>query len=183
MLVSSFIVTAGLDVHHRPRLISLLHSLHKASAPHIIMSLRIQDPVPDWISHIAFVRSGGQVSTGPKELVLEELEGHITGHAPNLLTGAPVTLKSNLPKSQRPILVDLQGVNVSYHERHVNNSHPCLSGISPLCFLQQVLKNITWCIREGERWLLRGPNGMSTRTSDYIGCNNQQAPERPRYYL
>jgi hypothetical protein len=83
------------------------------------MSLRMQDPVPDWISHVAFVRPGGQVLTGPKGLVLQEIEDHPMGHSTNVQADGPVKLRSNVPNSQKAILVDLQRVNVSYHGRHV----------------------------------------------------------------
>lgn len=125
-------MTAGLDVHHRPRLVYLLHSLHKMSAPRIIMSLRIQDPVPDWISHVALVRSGGKVSTGPKALVLQELEGHIKSHHPELQVNPPITPWSDSSKVQRAVLVDLKGVNVSYHGRHVNASNILFNHVHPL---------------------------------------------------
>ncbi|KAG2050943.1 hypothetical protein BDR06DRAFT_625528 [Suillus hirtellus] len=39
----------GLDVNTRPILLNVLRSLHESRSPRIIVGLRIQDPVPDWI--------------------------------------------------------------------------------------------------------------------------------------
>ena len=62
------------------------------------------------------------MSTGPKARILEELEDHVVGQAQDLHTKPLVTPINDAPKSQRAVLVDLQGVNVSYHGRHVNIS-------------------------------------------------------------
>ncbi|OAX30843.1 hypothetical protein K503DRAFT_870855 [Rhizopogon vinicolor AM-OR11-026] len=43
----------GLDVNTRPILLNVLWSLHETRKPRIIMDLRMQDPVPGWISHVA----------------------------------------------------------------------------------------------------------------------------------
>lgn len=100
---------------------SLLHALHKACAPRIILSLRVQDPVPDWITHIALVRAGGSVVTGEKATILAYPEDNIEDGG---FTPQPGILakRTNITRdAQRSVLVDLQGVNVSYHERQVRS--------------------------------------------------------------
>jgi hypothetical protein len=123
---SIFCITAGLDKHHRPRLISLLHALHRTSAPQIIIFLRLQDPIPDWITHIALVRTGGLVVTGAKEVVLANMEEHVEGRENASQPDALVKRARVVSDSQRTVLVDLQGVNVSYHERHASRLGPNL---------------------------------------------------------
>ncbi|KAG1824019.1 hypothetical protein EV424DRAFT_745195 [Suillus variegatus] len=67
---------AGLDVNTRPILLNVLRSLHESLSPRIIMGLRIQDPVPDWISHIALV-TGKTILTGVKyEIMSKDAEHH-----------------------------------------------------------------------------------------------------------
>ena len=77
------------------------------------MGLRLQDPIPDWITHIALVQCG-HVTTGKKAAILEKLNllSHeaarlaVAGHKRGSSAGAHT-------------LVDMQNVNVRYHERHV----------------------------------------------------------------
>ena len=138
---------------------SLLHALHKACAPRIILSLRIQDPVPDWITHIALVR--GSAVTGEKAAVLANLEDKFEdgGFIPQPDILAQPTHAAH--DAQRAVLVDLQGVNVSYHTRQVRPlgfNLALLDMTEPL----KILKNINWTIRKGDKWLLRGPNGQLT---------------------
>ncbi|KAF8552966.1 hypothetical protein OG21DRAFT_1485804 [Imleria badia] len=66
----------GLDMDNRPTL-SILRFLHEARRPRIIIGLRMRDPIPDCISHLALV-SDGKVFTGTKEDMLEAQERHRT---------------------------------------------------------------------------------------------------------
>ncbi|KAH7087234.1 P-loop containing nucleoside triphosphate hydrolase protein [Auriculariales sp. MPI-PUGE-AT-0066] len=102
----------GLDPRTRPILSSLLRSLHEAKSPRIILALRPQDPLPEWVTH------------------------HVSAN-------------SN-------ILAELQGVNISYGDRHV-------------------LRDISWTIRAAERWHLQGYNGSgkTTLTSLLTGVHPQ----------
>ena len=79
--------------------------------PRIVITLRPQDTIPNWISHIALV-DGDQVHTGSIDTVLQILEqrpddGNIQ---------AKVDIVS---QTQRKSIIELKNVNVKYHERHV----------------------------------------------------------------
>ena len=103
---------AGLDFKTRPTLLSLLHSVHASNNPRIIMGLRMQDPVPEWISHIALVQDG-RVKAGDKATMLQELNdsrARDTSHSTTPIH-TPIEAKA---------FVDMQNVNVRYHERHVS---------------------------------------------------------------
>ena len=105
-----------MDAFHRPSLLALLHVLHDARSPRIIMSLRPQDPIPEWITHLAVVR-GNQVATGLKKDILAV-------HAMN-------TIKTNdedvLPHAvvsenrQGKVLADMENINVQYKDRKVRS--------------------------------------------------------------
>ncbi|KAI0293405.1 P-loop containing nucleoside triphosphate hydrolase protein [Russula brevipes] len=143
----------GLDFKTRPTLLSLLHSVHVSNSPHIIMGLRLQDPIPEWITHVALVQ-GGHVKTGERT-TFEKL---------NSPAHEPVTaVRSRGPPAQASIVVDMQNVNVRYQERHV-------------------LKDINWTIRAGDRWHLQGANGsgkttlLSVLTGDHPQSYTQRAP-------
>jgi hypothetical protein len=78
------------------------------------MGLRAQDPVPDWISHVALIKDK-QVLTGPKDEVLAlEVAGASTNSESSELRKAPNHLRQ---KAIRKVIVELKNVSVSYHER------------------------------------------------------------------
>lgn len=78
------------------------------------MGLRLQDPVPEWISHIALVQDG-RVKAGEKTTLLQELNDSHAKEASHLATPVhtPIEVKAK-------VFVDMQNVNVRYHERHVS---------------------------------------------------------------
>jgi hypothetical protein len=106
---------AGLDVQNRPTLLELLHSLHAARNPRVIIGLRTQDPVPDWITHVAFVR-GGKAITGPKEEVLSTVT-HDDMEKSKASTGKAFVATA----PQGKLLVEMKNVNVKYGPRTVSS--------------------------------------------------------------
>jgi ABC-type multidrug transport system ATPase subunit len=111
---------AGLDVNTRPTLLSVLQSLHETCKPRIIMGLRMQDPVPDWISHVALVR-GGTVATGTKDEILSK---HADHHAREAEHRTASTTQSYLQPGLehcKPV-VGMKNVNVSYDTRKATTS-------------------------------------------------------------
>lgn len=149
----------GVDAATRPLLIDIFHSLHISRNPRIILGLRKQDPVPEWITHVAAVQ-GGSVTTGLKNEILAEFNKDAgTQVAP---TTRDDRWRAVVPRAQRPVLVHMQNVNVRYHERHV-------------------LKDINWKIHAGDRWHLQGPNGSGKTTllSLLTGDHPQSYTQRP----
>ncbi|EGO00556.1 hypothetical protein SERLA73DRAFT_104866 [Serpula lacrymans var. lacrymans S7.3] len=132
----------GLDVNSRPTLLSVLHSLHVACKPRIIMGLRTQDPLPDWISHLAVVRDG-IVITGKKDEVLD-LEANRKDKIDEARSVGS-TYTRQVQADDGKVVVDMKNVNVGYQDR-------------------KVLKSINWSIREGQRWHLQGANGSGKTT-------------------
>ena len=114
LLLNIRFISGGLDVKSRPTLASLLHSLHISRNPRIILGLRSQDPMPDWISHVALVNEG-RVTTGRKEVVLA---------VETAATVAKASSKDTIPKTGQSVagkvLVDLKNVKVIYGERKVS---------------------------------------------------------------
>ncbi|KAL5531887.1 hypothetical protein ACEPAF_5450 [Sanghuangporus sanghuang] len=148
----------GLDPSHRAQLTSLLHDLHVSRKPRILMSLRPQDPLPEWITHVALV-DGQSVRTEirsqnfmPFPISDSETPGTSDMH---------IKRKDNMER-ERKELVAMKNVNVKYHDRHV-------------------LKNINWTIRAGEKWHLQGPNGSGKTTllSLLTGAHPQSYTQRP----
>lgn len=77
------------------------------------MGLRLQDPIPEWITHIALVH-GGRVTTGEKAAILEKLKLHTYEAARSV-----AAVRNQDSSAGSGILVEMQNVNVRYHERHV----------------------------------------------------------------
>jgi hypothetical protein len=77
------------------------------------MGLRLQDPIPEWITHIALVHSG-HVMTGEKAAVLQELNLHAYEAA-----RSASAVRNPVSSTGSGTLVGMRNVNVRYHERHV----------------------------------------------------------------
>ena len=78
------------------------------------MGLRLQDPIPDWITHIALVHDG-RVMTGEKAAIVEKLNLH------TYKADRPAAAVRNRDSGGgSDVLVVMQNVNVRYHERHVS---------------------------------------------------------------
>jgi ABC-type molybdenum transport system ATPase subunit/photorepair protein PhrA len=68
----------GLDPPTLLTLSPMLHGLAKANAPRLVLSLRPQDPIPDWITHLVFLKGNCQIAhQGLKEQVLEDLRKYV----------------------------------------------------------------------------------------------------------
>ncbi|KAH8808923.1 P-loop containing nucleoside triphosphate hydrolase protein [Xylogone sp. PMI_703] len=68
----------GLDPPTLVTLSPMLHGLAKANAPRLVLALRPQDPIPDWITHIIYLRGSCEIAHhGPKQHVFEWLQTYV----------------------------------------------------------------------------------------------------------
>ncbi|KAI1413771.1 P-loop containing nucleoside triphosphate hydrolase protein [Hypoxylon sp. FL1857] len=68
----------GLDPPTVAGLSPLLHGLASKASPRLVLSARPQDPIPDWITHLVYLRGDCQVGAiGEKQAVLTELKQHV----------------------------------------------------------------------------------------------------------
>lgn len=103
-----------MDVQTRKLLLSLLEELHRApEPPHIIIGSRIQDPIPEWTTHLAIIHKDGTVQTGPKDGLMSTISSHQTSSF--RATSHQPVIKRDLDK----VLVDMQNLNVAYGNRKV----------------------------------------------------------------
>jgi len=109
-----YFLVAGVDVNTRPILLNVLRSLHETRKPRIIMGLRMQDPLPDWISHVALVR-GGTVITGTKDEIISKHADHPAREAEHTVNTTGSYLQLGLDHG-KPV-VGMRNVNVSYDTR------------------------------------------------------------------
>lgn len=108
------------------------------------MGLRTQDPVPAWVSHLALV-SEGRVTVGEKEEVLAtkvetvqrasaETGGRLDEKGDEAIGAGGGTMQTPC----RELLVDMQNVNVQYHDRKVGVAVNKLTGNHLLIFVRSV---------------------------------------------
>jgi len=56
----------------------MLRGLAEANAPRLVLSLRPQDPIPDWITHLVYLKGNCQVAfKGAKAKVLEQVKDYV----------------------------------------------------------------------------------------------------------
>jgi len=68
----------GLDPPTVAALSPLLHGLASKASPRLVLSARPQDPIPDWITNLAYLRADCQVAAmGEKNAVLESLREYV----------------------------------------------------------------------------------------------------------
>lgn len=70
----------GLDPPTVAGLSPLLHGLARRASPRLVLSARPQDPIPDWATHLLYLRADCQVAAmGEKGAVLERLRNYVRG--------------------------------------------------------------------------------------------------------
>ncbi len=93
--------------------------------------MRLQDPLPDWTTHLALVHKDGSVETGKKQDVLSK-NTLVFGHH---LPSNSIPLHSSTHKSKdAEALVDLDDVSVTYGNRKVSLKHAHDLLLNPLRF-------------------------------------------------
>lgn len=86
------------------------------------MGSRIQDPIPEWTTHLAVIHKDGTVHAGPKEDLLPAVLSHQKS-TPN------AQHYSVLKHGSNKVLVDMQDLNVSYGDRKVSALSVYIKGV------------------------------------------------------
>jgi len=124
----------GLDKLSRKNLNSLLEEITEGGTQLIIISNETE--LPSTIHRFAEIREGKLIETSADEYAAEVYEA-AGKTVPAFLNEAPVSSSESIIR-----MID---VNISYGEK-------------------QVLKNINWEVKAGEKWLLQGHNGSGKST-------------------
>ncbi|KAG8872890.1 hypothetical protein FRB98_009308 [Tulasnella sp. 332] len=155
----------GLDVRNRPLLLRIISELHAARRPRIVLGLRKQDAIPDWVTHILLAQRESFVA-GTKEEMKEHLVQN-NGESPSIKheNGQSGSVMSIRPRTPAKALVEMQKLCVTYADR-------------------KVLKEIDWTIREGDRWHLQGANGSGKTTIlSMIMGDHPQSYLQPHFHI
>lgn len=123
----------GLDVTNRREVSETLKSVTSQNLTRVLLLLRPQDPMPGWITHILELNKDMTIKYNGSR---NEWTGQQSIDKPQTVR----KIKPPVTNSQPEIIVELRNVNVSYGGT-------------------QILKDVSWVIRKGERWVLTGDNG------------------------
>lgn len=176
----------GLDPPTVAGLSPLLKSLADKATPRLVLSARPQDPIPEWITHLLYLRTDCQIGyMGPKEEVLDRLRTYVSGVKSGTLKedvslpihplaevghvlGGPKDVAQNKQSSSSTraldptnssseVLVDMDGCQIRYGDKvALGNWSQTVDGKEKL--------GLVWKVRRGERWGVFGPNGSGKTT-------------------
>lgn len=137
---------AGLDVASRKSLALAITELMTRGTQLILVTQRLEEVIPG-ISHVLLIRDGRVISAGRRDDVMTpEAMKPFSGTA-TALPALPRPIPAAPPQEAPPadILVEMRNIHVAYGEL-------------------TVLDNLTWTVRQGEKWAVIGPNGSGKST-------------------
>lgn len=132
--------------------VSVSNALNKVSNElniGLLVGLRIQDEIPKWITHIAFVEDCGITCLGRKEDILEDVMLRL---ATTLEMHKTHELKHKKSKSEKISSVSVTDPIIEFLKASV-----IYKG-------QPVLKDFSWKVQRGSRWRILGDNGSGKTT-------------------
>ncbi|KAF2162580.1 hypothetical protein M409DRAFT_58317 [Zasmidium cellare ATCC 36951] len=168
----------GLDPNTLSKLDTVLYDLAERQSPRLVLSLRPEDGVPDWITHLVVTDDTLQVlQQGSKHNLFEKSTNSTSNRTSHQILRAAsqphsttTTLsKDAFPRTSPPSppgepLVELSGVKVSYGSKTVLGDWQ-----QP----EQSTPGLHWTLHRGQRAGIFGPNGsgkttlLSLLTSDH----------------
>ncbi|KAI1875809.1 uncharacterized protein JN550_002095 [Neoarthrinium moseri] len=192
----------GLDPPTVAGLSPLLHGLASKASPRLVLSARPQDPIPDWITHLVYLRSDCQVGAiGEKQEVLDKLREYVKGVWNGLSKEDEKLAVHNLVHLGKSLTANgiqgealLEEESTSAEETDLNQDSRSAQTIgAPLvemdgCQVQYRGKialgnwtqevdgeektGLVWTVRRGERWGIFGPNGSGKTTILSLICSD-----------
>jgi len=133
----------GLDERFRARLAQDLENLMQDHMRVFVVGTGRDEILPS-ITHVLCMKDSCVVAQGPRQAILND-EAAYKARKPANLTVVPASRRSDECEPPSKTLVIMENVNVSYN------------GI-------MVLRQVSWTVRESERWALLGPNGAGKTT-------------------
>ena len=123
----------------------LLLKLAQARSPRLVLALRPQDLVPDWITDILYLNRKVQIAAqGKKESVLPKT-GERALHPKTVEHTFPFGTAFSEPAKSRKPVVQMKNVVVKYGDREILGGWNTDSDTGTSAGLD-------WTVRKGERW-------------------------------
>ncbi|KAJ4294722.1 hypothetical protein N0V88_004956 [Collariella sp. IMI 366227] len=192
----------GLDPPTVAGLSPLLHSLAEKASPRLVLSARPQDPLPEWITHLVYLRTDAQVGVmGDKETVMKGLRAYVHEVRSGRVCedeAMPVHALSEMGRVLTKEGISGEGmaedfsISVAQSSTEANTASNKKLG-EPLVEMDgcrvkygdkvalgnwteerdgQALDGLYWTIRRGERWGVFGPNGSGKTTIVSLLCSD-----------
>ncbi|GAB7346809.1 hypothetical protein MBLNU459_g1907t1 [Dothideomycetes sp. NU459] len=178
----------GLDPPTVRMISELLRDMADKRAPRLVLSLRPEDRVPHWISHLVYVDSSLNVlAQGTKQQVLDTVWSPQTGFA-EIAATADKTSDVSKPVKKRKLgsasdglltrdgfpkhdpsrapgdaIVQMQGVKVSYGSQD-DKAYRTVLGDWSQDINGEEAEGLHWDVHRGQRWGIFGPNGSGKTT-------------------
>ena len=162
----------GLDPPTVVSLSEVLKSMAERNSPRLVLSLRPEDHVPDWITHLALINDGLDIyGKGVKDDMLKSFSNHtqFADAATNKEDSITQPLERHLSTdgfgkespeiTDGEVVVEMTGVKVSYGERAVLGEWKQEAADE-----SGTRSGLYWNIRRGQRWGIFGPNGSGKTT-------------------
>jgi ABC-type molybdenum transport system ATPase subunit/photorepair protein PhrA len=190
----------GLDPPTVAGLSPLLHSLAEKASPRLVLSARPQDPLPDWITHLVYLRTDAQVGAmGAKATVLEALRKYVRGVRNGTLVEdetLPVHALSEMGRTLTKQGITGEGMAEDFSislARGSSEGAAIRSLGEPLVEMNgcrvrygdkvalgnwteerdgKRVEGLHWTVRRGERWGVFGPNGSGKTTIVSLLCSD-----------
>ncbi|KAI0012193.1 P-loop containing nucleoside triphosphate hydrolase protein [Xylariaceae sp. FL0662B] len=192
----------GLDPPTVAGLSPLLHGLASKASPRLVLSARPQDPIPDWITHLVYLRGDCQIGAmGEKNAVLESLRRYVRSvwsgvskedekmkvhhlvHVGKTLTakgteGEALMGKETSKDDGNPAgYQDREPRNIGEPVVEMNGCQVQYRGQIALGNWKQHVngkeqEGLIWTVRRGERWGVFGPNGSGKTTIVSLICSD-----------
>ena len=185
-------LSVGLDPTNLSSMSALLYRVADMSSPRVLLALRPQDLLPDWITHVIVLRSNLRILyQGSKENIQDEVtKAALTGSRINQRSGfgVPIDSSAKFGDVHNPIY---SSIGKSSHDGISRDGLPLIDTKpqssthenEPLVEMEKVKisygskqvlggwkekvdgaerEGLWWTVRRGERWAVFGPNGNSS---------------------
>ena len=186
----------GLDPPTTASLSPLLYDLARVAAPRLVIALRPQDPLPDWITHVVQLGAGfqihsqGEKSDDPKTAFHRQDTAFTNAGSQDsgvVHIGLPVKVENNIHRPASlphrrddgsetfdtdECVIEMKDVHISYGEKEVLGdwvaSVPKGNGFGA----DNPRRGLWWTVKRGERWGIFGPNGSGKTTLISLICSD-----------
>lgn len=141
----------GLDATTRDQLKMLLAAYVARTSTLMVLVLSKTDDIPDFITHVVEVKDRTVAPKVSREEYLAHLQAVITPALANDKRLSILQLPARTDDYMAEEVVAMRQVTIRYGER-------------------TILKDLSWTVRNGERWALRGENGAGKTTLLSLIC-------------
>lgn len=142
----------GLDPQATKKVSELLRRIALELNAGIVLGLRVQDPVPEWIDNLGYVDESGLTVCGPKvtasQTIVEKHKDVLMLHKRRQAESARIAFKEVAPEAINEVVDPIVEFNKAFVKYR---------GLD-------VLKDFTWKIQRGSRWRILGENGLGKTT-------------------